>query len=161
MYAAVVDDRSAKRSIKLIRIERTSMENAKRLVYERVGGERFMIIGAHSVIYSANPEADQRFLRDVLRLRAVDGGGGYLIFGLPPAEASVHPSSKDTFQPELYLLCDNIEAFISEMRTHTIACGAVRDEGWGLLTQATLPGGREAWGLSASARKARDRELSI
>jgi hypothetical protein len=27
-----------------------------------------MIIGAHSVIYSANPEADRAFLRDVLEL---------------------------------------------------------------------------------------------
>ena len=52
-----------------------------------------MIIGAHSVIYSTDPEADHRFLRDVLRLPAVDGGGGYLILGLPPAEASgIHPA---------------------------------------------------------------------
>ena len=100
-----------------------------------------MIIGAHSVIYSTDPEADQRFLRDVLGLRAVDGGGGYLIFGLPTAEASVHPSRDDTLPHELYLLCDNIEAFISDMRTHSVACGPVRDEGWGLLTRATLPGG--------------------
>jgi hypothetical protein len=79
-----------------------------------------MIIGAHSVIYSTDPEADQRFLRDVLRLPAVDGGGGYLILGLPPAEASVHPASKDNLQHELYLLCDNIEAFIAEMRKHSV-----------------------------------------
>jgi hypothetical protein len=100
-----------------------------------------MIIGAHSVIYSTDPEADHRFLRDVLRLPAVDGGGGYLIFGLPPAEASVHPSRKDNLQHELYLLCDNIEAFISEMRKHSVPCAPVQDEGWGLLTQVTLPGG--------------------
>jgi hypothetical protein len=100
-----------------------------------------MIIGAHSVIYSTDPEADHRFLHDVLRLPAVDGGGGYLIFGLPSAEASVHPSRKDNLQHELYLLCDNIEAFISEMRKHSVPCGPVQDEGWGLLTQVTLPGG--------------------
>jgi hypothetical protein len=34
-----------------------------------------MIIGAHSVIYSTDPEADHSFLRDVLKLPAVDGGG--------------------------------------------------------------------------------------
>ena len=100
-----------------------------------------MIVGAHSVIYSADPEADHRFLRDVLRLPAVDGGGGYLIFGLPPAEVSVHPSSKEHSQHELYLLCDNIGAFISDMRKHRTSCGPVQDEGWGLLTQVTLPGG--------------------
>ena len=100
-----------------------------------------MIIGAHSVIYSTDPEADHRFLRDVLKLPAVDGGGGYLIFGLPSAEASIHPSSKDNLQHELYLLCDSIDAFISEMRKHSVSCGPVQDEGWGLLTQVTLPGG--------------------
>jgi hypothetical protein len=67
-----------------------------------------MIIGAHSVIYSTDPEADQRFLRDVLRLPAVDGGEGYLVLGLPVAEASVHPASKDNLQHELFLLCDDL-----------------------------------------------------
>jgi hypothetical protein len=100
-----------------------------------------MIIGAHSVIYSTDPEADHRFLRDVLRLPAVDGGGGYLIFGLPSAEASVHPSSTDNLQQELYLLCDNIDMFVSEMRKNSVPCGPVQDQGWGLLTEVTLPGG--------------------
>ena len=45
-----------------------------------------MIIGAHSIIYSTNAEADRAFLRDVLRLSHVDVGEGWLIFGLPPAE---------------------------------------------------------------------------
>lgn len=100
-----------------------------------------MIIGAHSVIYSTDHYADHMFLRDVLRLPVVDGGGGYLIFGLPPEEASVHPSRKDNLQQELYLLCDNVEAFIAEMRKHSVSCGPVQNEGWGLLTQVTLPGG--------------------
>jgi hypothetical protein len=104
-------------------------------------GETIMIIGAHSVIGSTDPEADHRFLRDVLGLPAVDGGGGYLIFGLPPAEVSVHPSSKDNLQHELYFLCDNIDAFISEMHKHSVPCGPVQHEGWGLLTRVTLPGG--------------------
>jgi hypothetical protein len=100
-----------------------------------------MIIGAHSVIYSTDPDADHRFLHDVLGLRSVDGGGGYLIFGLPPAEASVHPPSKDDLRQELYFLCEDVEAFIAEMRKHSVSCGPVQDKGWGLLTQVTLPGG--------------------
>ena len=51
-----------------------------------------MIIGAHSIIYSTSPDADRAFLRDVLDLPRVDVGGGWLIFGLPPAEVAVHPS---------------------------------------------------------------------
>ena len=47
-----------------------------------------MINGAHSIIYSTNAEADRAFLRDVLKLPNVDVGGGWLIFGLPPAEVA-------------------------------------------------------------------------
>lgn len=53
-----------------------------------------MITGAHVIIYSTNPDADRAFLRDVLTLTNVDVGGGWLIFGLPPAEVAVHPSAK-------------------------------------------------------------------
>ena len=48
-----------------------------------------MLIGAHSVIYSTSADADRAFLRDVLKLPNVEAGGGYLIFGLPPAEVAV------------------------------------------------------------------------
>ena len=41
-----------------------------------------MISGAHSIIYSTNPEADRAFFRDVLELPNVDVGDGWLIFGL-------------------------------------------------------------------------------
>ena len=99
-----------------------------------------MIIGAHSIIYSTNPDADRAFLRDVLKLDNVDVGGGWLIFGLPPAEVAVHPSEKNDVH-EFYLMCDDIDAFVAEMQEHGIACGQARDQGWGLLTQLTLPGG--------------------
>lgn len=99
-----------------------------------------MIIGAHSVIFSTNPDADRAFLRDVLKLTNVDVGDGWLIFGLPPAEVAVHPSDKNDVH-EFYLMCDDVEALITELRTQSIACGPVQDEGWGLLTQLTLPGG--------------------
>jgi hypothetical protein len=99
-----------------------------------------MLIGAHSIIYSTNPDADRSFLRDVLTLPNVDVGEGWLIFGLPPAEVAVHPSDKND-RHEFYLMCDDIVAFIAEMKTHNIACGPVQDQGWGVLTQLTLPGG--------------------
>jgi hypothetical protein len=100
----------------------------------------FLIIGAHSIIYSANPEADRVFLRDVLNLPNVDVGGGWLIFGLPPAEVAVHPSSKNDVH-EFYLMCDDVEALIAEMRKREVDCSPVQNQGWGLLTQVTLPGG--------------------
>jgi hypothetical protein len=99
-----------------------------------------MIIGAHSIVYSTNAEADRAFLREVLKLPSVDVGGGWLIFGLPPAEVAVHPSGKSDVH-EFYLMCDDVQAFVAHMKTHHIVCGPVQDLGWGLLTQVTLPGG--------------------
>jgi hypothetical protein len=98
------------------------------------------LTGAHSIIYSTNPEADRAFLRDVLALPNVDVGQGWLIFGLPPSEVAVHPSDKNNLH-ELYFMCDDINAFVADMTTRGISCDAVQDQGWGLLTQVTLPGG--------------------
>ena len=99
-----------------------------------------MINGAHSIIYSTNPEADRAFLRDVLKLPNVDVGHGWLIFGLPPAELAVHPSDKNNVH-EFYLMCDDVEALVTEMNEHNVSCTPVQNLGWGLLTQITLPGG--------------------
>lgn len=99
-----------------------------------------MITGAHTILYSSNPEADRAFLQNVLKLSHVDVGHGWLIFGLPPSEIAVH--SADTNAPsELYLLCDNIESFIQQMTAAKIACEPVQHQRWGHLTQLTLPGG--------------------
>ena len=99
-----------------------------------------MIIGAHSILYSTDAEADRAFLRDVLGLPSVDAGEGWLIFGLPPAEVAVHPGEENDVH-ELYLLCDDVAAFVAGLRKRGVACGPVLDRGWGLLTQMTLPGG--------------------
>ena len=69
-----------------------------------------MITGAHSIIYSTDPEADGAFLKDVIGFPHVDAGGGWLIFGLPPSEVAVHPSEKNNIH-EFYLMCDDIEGF--------------------------------------------------
>lgn len=99
-----------------------------------------MINGAHTILYSRNPDADRAFLRDVLQLPNVDVGGGWLIFGLPPAEVAVHPSDRNDVH-EFYLMCEDIQAFVERVTSHGIACEAVHDAGWGLLSRLTLPGG--------------------
>ena len=99
-----------------------------------------MITGAHTILYSKNPEADRAFFKNVLKLTNVDVGGGWLIFGLPPSELAVHPSA-DSTSHELYLMCDDIEGFVKEMNEHNINCSSIQNQGWGLLTELTLPGG--------------------
>ncbi len=99
-----------------------------------------MITGVHSIVYSKNPEADRTFFRDVLGLKGIDVGDGWLIFALPPAELAVHPHAKNDLH-ELYLICDDIGAFVEEMRARGIKCSRVQEERWGRLTKVTLPGG--------------------
>ncbi len=99
-----------------------------------------MISGVHAIIYSADPEADRRFFRDVLNLTHVDAGEGWLIFGLPPAEIAVHPADMSGAQA-VYLLSDDIKAFVEEMEKHDISHTPIQSQRWGLLTRVTLPGG--------------------
>ncbi len=99
-----------------------------------------MIVGAHSIIYSTNPEGDRAFFRDVLGLSNVDVGGGWLIFGLPPAEVAIHPAEADD-RHEFFLICDDVDAFVAEMEQRGIECGPRYDQPWGRLVYVTLPGG--------------------
>lgn len=99
-----------------------------------------MITGVHTIIYSADAEADKNFFRDILKFPHVDAGRGWLIFGLPPSEVAIHPSTENG-PHEFYLLCDDINAFVKEMAEHNIVCTAISSQRWGNVTQLTLPGG--------------------
>jgi hypothetical protein len=99
-----------------------------------------MLIGAHFVIRSKDPDKDRAFLRDVLTLPSVDAGGGYVIFRLPPAEVSVHEHEGSALH-ELYLMCADLEHFVGEMTSRHVVCDPVHDEGWGVLTSVRLPSG--------------------
>lgn len=101
-----------------------------------------MINGAHAIVFSTDADADRAFLRDVLALPHVDVGEGWLIFGLPPAEVAVHPADGNGGGThELYLMCENVEQLRERLAEGNIESSDVSDEGWGLVTQVTLPGG--------------------
>ena len=99
-----------------------------------------MLIGAHSILYSTNAEADRTFLKDVIGLTSVDVGRGWLIFGLPPAEVAVHPGESNG-EYGFYLMYDDVAAFVADMKKRGVECGQIEDQGWGLLTHVVLPGG--------------------
>ena len=102
-----------------------------------------MITGAHAIIYSSAADEARAFFRDILGFASVDAGGGWLVFALPPAELAVHPTEGEA-QLELYLMCDDINATVDEMTGKGAEVSKqVSDEGWGLLTSLTLPGGFE------------------
>ena len=100
-----------------------------------------MIIGSHIVVASKDPEADYKFFSEVLGLTSVDAGGGYIIFGLPQSEASIHKTEGDVPHHELYFLSDDIDAFRNSMSEKNVECSEVQDLGWGRLVRLALPSG--------------------
>jgi catechol 2,3-dioxygenase-like lactoylglutathione lyase family enzyme len=102
-----------------------------------------VIIGAHVIIYARDPEAARAFFRDVLGLPSVDAGRGWLIFELPPAELAAHPAEEGG-DHELYLMCDDIEATVEELKQKGVEfTRPVVDAGWGLVTALAVPGAAE------------------
>jgi len=102
-----------------------------------------MITGMHAIVFSPDAARVREFFAGVLGLRSVDAGGGWLIFALPPAELAVHPTDGDGHH-ELYLMCDDIQATLAELRAKGVEVARdVTDQGWGLLAAIRLPDGEE------------------
>lgn len=101
-----------------------------------------MISGAHVIVYTKNADSDRAFFRDVLGLKSVDAGDGWLIFALPPAEAAFHPSDKNGVH-ELYFMCDDLKAEMASLAKKGVKCSEVQEAQWGSITRLRLPGGGE------------------
>jgi catechol 2,3-dioxygenase-like lactoylglutathione lyase family enzyme len=112
-----------------------------------------MLTGVHVLIYSNDPAADRAFFSDVLQFRSVDVGGGWLIFALPPSEAAIHPAgsgAEPTHDADhqilgavVYLMCDDLRAFIDALAAKNVTCTAISEERWGIRTTIRLPSGGE------------------
>jgi len=98
-----------------------------------------MIIGAHMMIQSSNDAADKKFFREVFELPSIDAGGGFHLYAVPPSEIAIHEGSGGAH--ELFLMCDDVEAFVSDMKGRGLAATQPQNHGWGIMTQLTLPGG--------------------
>ena len=101
------------------------------------------IIGAHMLFYSSEAEALRATLRDVFGFKAVDAGGGWLIFALPPAELGVHPAEpgKSGGHHQISFMCDDIHATVADLRAKGILIeGEPKNEGFGIVATAKLPG---------------------
>jgi catechol 2,3-dioxygenase-like lactoylglutathione lyase family enzyme len=97
------------------------------------------MFGAHVVLYSNDAEADRAFLADVLGFESVDAGGGWLIFGLPPAEVAVHPA--ESAGCDLFFMCRDLDAELERLRGAGVQCSDVEEARWGSISTVTLPGG--------------------
>jgi predicted enzyme related to lactoylglutathione lyase len=102
-----------------------------------------VITGVHAIVFSPEAEKVRAFFKDVLSLPSVDAGGGWLIFALPPAEVAVHPTDGNGHH-ELYLMCDDIQATLAELRGKGVEVAReATDQGWGLVAAIRLPDGSE------------------
>ena len=112
-----------------------------------------MLIGAHVLLYSEDPDADRAFFRDVLGFPHVDAGHGWLIFKLPPAEAALHPTdgeSRNLVHGErgllgavLYLMCDDLQAYLKRLEAKRVSYSPLEKAPWGTKTTFRLPSGGE------------------
>jgi len=100
-----------------------------------------MINAVHPIIYAHDADKTRVFFRDVLKLRSVDAGGGWLIFALPPAELGIHPGEPGEKKHELYLMCDDINSTVADLKAKGVEfTSPITDTGWGLLTSFKVPG---------------------
>jgi hypothetical protein len=102
-----------------------------------------MITGAHAIVFSEDADSLRSFFREMLEFPAVDAGGGWLIFALPPAELAAHPAD-EAGRHELYLMCDDVHATRESLEGKGVEFARpIEDEGFGLVTSIKLPGGGE------------------
>jgi catechol 2,3-dioxygenase-like lactoylglutathione lyase family enzyme len=103
-----------------------------------------VITGAHTIIYSPEPERLRAFFADVLGLPSVDAGQGWLIFALPPAELAAHPAEGAPGHQELYLMCDDLQETVQELEAKGVELSRpIHQERWGIVTAIRLPDGGE------------------
>ncbi len=103
-----------------------------------------MITGLHAIVFSPEAEKVRAFFTDVLELPSADAGGGWLIFAMPPAELAIHPADGGEAHHELYLMCDDLDATLAELRGKGVE--VMRDtteQRWGRLAAIRLPDGSE------------------
>lgn len=103
-----------------------------------------MITGLHAIVYSPDADKVRAFLRDVLGLKSVDAGHGWLIFAAPPSELAAHPTEgNEKPHHELFLMCDDLKATIKELAAKDVQCSEITEARWGSGTTIHLPGGGE------------------
>lgn len=59
---------------------------------------------------------------------------------MPPLEAAFHDSERND-QHELFLMCDDLEATVKDLKSKHVAVSDPTEQRWGKLASLALPGG--------------------
>lgn len=105
-----------------------------------------MIKGVHAMFYSSDADGVRAFLKNKLGLPFSDVGGGWLIFDCPEGDVGCHPVETGHTPPSgthnVSFYCDDIHATVAELQSRGVEFdGPITDEGFGLVTHFTMPGG--------------------
>jgi len=96
----------------------------------------------HTIFYSRDAGALRGLFRDVLKLRSVDAGHGWLIFAAPPSELAVHPTEGDSYV-EVFLMTTNLDRTIRDLRKSGLELSeSITEQRWGRVARLKLPGGQ-------------------
>jgi catechol 2,3-dioxygenase-like lactoylglutathione lyase family enzyme len=98
-----------------------------------------MISGAHVMIFTQDEAADRAFFRDVVGIPCIDGGGGWLIYKLPPTKMGVHGGEQNDIH-HLYFMCDDLDSEIARLADAGVTCSEPFRASWGRATGIPLPG---------------------
>ena len=99
------------------------------------------------MLYSSEPIALRKFLKDILGFKATDIGEGWLIFDLPEADMGIHPSDfsgkhgQVSGTHDISFYCDDIRKTVAQLKAKGVEFkGEVEDRGYGLVTFFKVPG---------------------
>ncbi len=103
-----------------------------------------MIRGIHGLLYSSDPEATRRFFKDAMNLPGSDVGEGWWIFDFEEGDLGVHPlrDPSDAGEHDVSFYCDDIHGTVADLKSRGVQFTQdVEDQGYGLFTCFTAPGG--------------------
>jgi hypothetical protein len=101
-----------------------------------------MITGMQGLFHTPKPEEARKFIKDKLGLTGWDAGGGWLIFDIPKADLSVHPS--EGTKHEICFRCENLKETVDSLKQKGVNfLSPIKDDGWGHTTRFEIPGGVE------------------
>lgn len=103
-----------------------------------------MIRGTHELVFSSDPEATRKFLRENVKLPGSEIGEGWWIFDFKEGDLGVHPVQdvSDAGTHQVSFVCDDIHGTVARLKSRGVRfTREIETRSFGLLTEFVAPGG--------------------